>query len=601
MAEYDVNQKLHFEVWIADAVAHLFKVRLTISCARENQRLSLPQWIPGSYMIRHFARHIIELNAQDEQGKNLPIEKLNGHQWRLNNQAGKITLEYQVYAWDLSVRGAHLDQTHGFFNGTSLFLEPEGFSDVRCVLTLHQPEMPFAKNWRVATSMPAANSINKPDEYGFGEFECEDYQALIDHPVEMGELTIEAFDVKGIPHEIAFYGRHNADTKRIVNDLIPICERQIELFGKLPDCVDKYVFLVTVLGDGYGGLEHRSSTALHCSRKDLPQVGESEVSDDYINFLTLCSHEYFHTWNIKQIKPAQFLPYDLSKETYTQQLWIFEGFTSYYEDRLVYQAGVIDREQYLKCLAQVITRVHRGKGRTLQSAAESSFDAWTRFYMQDQNAPNAIVSYYAKGKLIALCLDLLIREQTGNEQSLDHVMQLLWRNYGAVQKGLNEKELEKILRNEFKLELDGFIQSAVYSTDELPLDELLSKAGVKLSWNTVSRYKELVSSESKTDVNLGALIKPHPSGAEVNVVYHDSNAYRAGLSTGDVIIAVNGLKVDASNLESMIASLQPEQECTIHSFRRDELMVSNFVLTTARPDTCSLSVNSDSTPAIEWL
>ncbi|WP_144394349.1 M61 family metallopeptidase [Pleionea sediminis] len=607
MAQNNQNDVMKYQVWIEDAAAHLFRVRLELDSARESQVFSLPQWIPGSYMIRNFARHIVQFKAYDAANQSIDYKKISGSTWQLKNTSRDVILEYQVYAWDLSVRGAHLDQTHAFFNGTSLFLFPEGMEESECELSIHKPKENFANDWVIATSMtPSGDATQhekpiKDSNVSTWDFFAEDYQELIDHPVEMADLTIELFDVLGVPHQLAIYGKHKADTQRIVADLKLICERQIQIFGELPNCVDKYVFLVTVLGNGYGGLEHRSSTALHCSRKDLPSQEDKSLSDNYINFLTLCSHEYFHTWNVKQIKPASFLPYDLSQETYTEQLWIFEGITSYYEDRITYEAGVINEEQYLKLIAQVITRVYRGAGRLTQSVAESSFDAWTRFYLQGENAPNAIVSYYTKGKLIALCLDLIIRQQTGNKQSLENVMQYLWQSYGSVHKGLEETELESLLKSEFKLELAEFIQQAVYSTEDLPLENLLKEAGVQLTWHTVQDYKNLTTDKDEAKVNLGALVKSHSMGAELSVVYHDSNAHLAGLSAGDIVIAIDGIKVDASSIDSRFSEYNPGDEVSVHSFRRDELMERKITLKAADKNTCSLKKESVEKPSIIWL
>lgn len=594
---------LHYEVTVEDAVAHLFRVTLTFEALIEGQILSLPNWIPGSYMIRDFSRHIVSFESFDEHGSPIKHSKIEKSSWKLDNQPGDIKVSYLVYAWDLSVRGAHLDQTHGFFNGTSLFLEPEGLSELPCKLTIVKPDGDFAKSWRLASSL----TESKVSEDGFGDYVCENYDELIDHPVEMGRLTMVDFDVAGTPHQLVIQGYPEQqirfiDLDRIKNDLSRICHKQVEFFGELPSCVKKYVFLVTVLPQGYGGLEHRSSTALHCSQADLITIKQKEHTDDYLNFLTLCSHEYFHTWNVKQIKPKAFLPYRLKSESYTRQLWIFEGFTSYYEDRLAYLAGVINDSEYLKLVSQVITRVERGKGQELQSVAESSFDAWTRFYMQDQNAPNAIVSYYSKGKLIALCLDLAIREQWSNKKSLDDVLKLMWELYGKRGVGLEEGELETILRKEFSIDIEQTVNDWVYDTARLPLAEFLEKAGIELSWHSVSSYKKLTTNDDEAEVNLGATVKAHVTGAEIVSVYHGSNAHLAGLSTGDCVIAVNHRKVDANNIESVIAGYSVGDEVIFHTFRREELMTMSVTLTAADKNTCMLSKVVESKKyTINWL
>jgi predicted metalloprotease with PDZ domain len=231
---------------------------------------------------------------------------------------------------------------------------------------------------------------------GFGRYRAQGSADLIDHPVEMGDFLHTQFLAAGTPHEIAIYGRHRADLGRLSRDLQKVCEEHANLFGELPP--DRYLFLMMVVGQGYGGLEHRDSTSLICSRADLPVPGQTEVTEGYRRLLGLCSHEYFHLWNVKRIQPARIQSSDLSGEVHTRLLWAFEGFTSYYDDLALVRCGLITERDYLDLLAQTITRVMRVNGRTKQSVAESSFDAWTKFYKQDENAPNAIVSYYAKGR-----------------------------------------------------------------------------------------------------------------------------------------------------------------------------------------------------------
>jgi predicted metalloprotease with PDZ domain len=594
---------MEYRVEVEDASAHLFRVTLILSNAQKNQLFRLPNWIPGSYMIRDFARHIVDFKAYDAEQNIIQFNKVDKSTWQLHNQEGSLKIIYSVYAWDLSVRGAHLDQTHAFFNGTSLFLEPVGFADSPCELIVEKPQDAFASAWSVATSMTPV-SIS---EQGFGRYSCVNYDELIDHPFEIGHILRVDFQVLGVPHELVFQGISPEESKlidfeRIKRDVAKLCGAAVQLFGELPRCVNKYVFLITVLPQGYGGLEHRSSTALHCSQFDLILKKQKKKTDEYINFLTLCCHEYFHTWNVKQIKPAVFSPYDLQSENYTQQLWIFEGFTSYYEDRLAYLSGVITEEEYLKLLAQVTSRVERGRGQLFQSVAESSFDAWTRFYMQDQNAPNAIVSYYTKGKLIALCLDLTLRQISANQYSLDDVMIYLWEHFGKVGRGLKEGELERILNNTFNLDLDATLYSWVYDKSQLPLKALLYKAGIEVVWRSVKSYKTLTSHEDETEVNLGATVKPHSLGAEIVTVYHGSNAHAAGLSTGDCVVAVNHRRVDASSIESVICRYSPGDLITFHAFRYDRLMNFTVELKQAEKNTCHLNKcdNKDSI-SIYWL
>ena len=412
-----------YTIQAVQPAAHLFEVSLRLAEPDPaGQVFSLPAWIPGSYMIREFARNIVSLSAE-AGGKAVPATKLDKHSWRLPaGIQGPVTLRYTVYAWDLSVRSAHLDQTHGFFNGTSVFLAAHGHEDAPHRVNIRPPKGLEDARWRVATSLPeAVGEKGAAERYGFGLYRADSYDDLIDHPVEMGTFTLGEFEACGVPHAVAITGRHDCDMGRLLADLKPVCERQIRLFGE-PAPMSRYVFLTTAVGDGYGGLEHRASTALLCSRADLPHVGMDEATDGYRQFLGLCSHEYFHTWNVKRIKPAAFVPYRLAEESYTRLLWAFEGFTSYYDDLMLVRSQRIGLDDYLGLLAKTITQVHKGSGRHKQSVAESSFEAWTKYYRQDENSPNAIVSYYTKGALVALLLDLRLRAESHGARSLDTLM-----------------------------------------------------------------------------------------------------------------------------------------------------------------------------------
>jgi predicted metalloprotease with PDZ domain len=391
--------------------AHTFTVSCTVPDPDPaGQCLALPAWIPGSYLIRDFARHIVTIRAECG-GKPWRLTKIDKHTWRAPAcpDGEALSVHCEIYAWDLSVRGAHLDQSHGFFNGTSVFLRVIGHEEAPCQVDIEAPPGPQYADWRIATALqPAHAEPGGAKAHGFGVYQAANYDELIDHPVEMGLFTLASFSACGVDHEIAISGRHDADIERIAADLARICAWQIRFFGE-PAPMSRYVFLVTAVGEGYGGLEHRASTALLCSRDDLPYPGMGKISEGYRKFLGLCSHEYFHTWNVKRIKPAEFIPYDLDRENFTTLLWFFEGFTSYYDDLALLRSGSIKLADWLEITAKTISSVQRGPGRRLQTLAESSFDAWSKFYRPDENTPNAVVSYYAKGALVALALDLTLR------------------------------------------------------------------------------------------------------------------------------------------------------------------------------------------------
>ena len=566
------REAVHYRIVPVDPALHLFEVTLTIvSPAAEGQVVSLPAWIPGSYMVREFARNITSIRAE-ASGRKLRLTKLDKHSWRAARCEGPLTFTYQVYAWDLSVRAAHLDQTHGFFNGTSVFLQVHGQENLRHIVDIQAPDGEAFVQWRVATSLPEL----KARRHRFGTYVANDYDELIDHPVEMGEFELIRFEAHGVPHEMVVTGRvPNLDKARLATDLKKICEYQIALFEpstrKAP--MGRYVFLTLAVGDGYGGLEHRASTALICSRADLPVLGQSAMSEGYRTFLGLCSHEYFHTWNVKRIKPAVFAPYDLRQENYTPLLWLFEGFTSYYDDLTLLRTGLIDAPAYLGLLAKTINGVLRGSGRLKQSVAESSFDAWTKYYRQDENAPNAIVSYYTKGSLVALLFDLTIRRETRGRKSLDDVMRVLWRRYGRQfytevgGRGVTEADVEALFDEVTGLRLKLLFDLAVRGTRDLPLQDIFAAFAV-----------EMTDKAKGGKPSLDVRTKKAGNDCQLANVFEGGAAHASGLSAGDVLVAMDGLRVTGANLDTLLRRYRADDKVTVHAFRRDELMTFDVTL-----------------------
>ena len=565
------QRSVQYRIVPIDPALHLFEITLTInSPALDGQVVSLPAWIPGSYMVREFARHITKLRAESS-GRKVRLVKLDKHSWRAARCEGPLVLSYQVYAWDLSVRAAHLDQTHGFFNGTSVFLRVHGQENDRHVVDIQPPAGETYADWRVATSLPEL----KARRHRFGTYVAQNYDDLIDHPVEMGTFELIRFEAYGVPHEMAITGRvPKLDKARLAADLKKICEYQIALFEpntkKAP--MDRYVFLTLAVGDGYGGLEHRASTALICARADLPVLGQPAMSDGYRTFLGLCSHEYFHTWNVKRIKPAVFAPYDLQQENYTPLLWLFEGFTSYYDDLALLRTGLIDAPTYLGLLAKTINGVWRGSGRLKQSVAESSFDAWTKYYRQDENAPNAIVSYYTKGSLVALLFDLTIRRDTRGRKSLDEVMRVLWRRYGrqfyeGTGRGVTEANVEAVFDEVTGLHLKPLFDLAVRGTRDLPLQDALAAFAVEMT------------DKAKTGKpSLDVRTKKSGNDCQIATVYEGGAAHASGLSAGDTLLAIDGLRVSAAHLDTMLQRYLVGDKVIVHAFRRDELMTFDLTL-----------------------
>ncbi len=580
---------LGYRIVPIDPQAHLFEVVLRVANPEPSGQLfSLPAWIPGSYLIRDFARQIVTIEARS-RGKPLRLEKRDKHTWQAAPCQGVLELRYRVYAWDLSVRGAHLDATHGFFNGASVFLRVHGRESEACGVRIDPPPGAEFPHWRVATTLPPAGA----PEFGFGDYQAGDYDELLDHPVEMGDFALASFEAGGARHDIALTGRHDTDFARLSADLRAVCATQVRFFEPRTRSapMTRYLFLVDAIGDGYGGLEHRASTALICSRNGLPYPGMTGLPPAYRKFLGLASHEYFHTWNVKRIKPQVFAPYELARESHTRLLWVFEGFTSYYDDLLLLRSGVLGVEDYFEALGETIANVMRGPGRALQSVTASSFDAWSRYYRQDENSPNAIVSYYTKGALVALALDLTIRQRSAGKRSLDDVMRHLWRRFGRaferVGAGLEEGAFPAELEAVTGLKLGRQIRAWTEGTADLPLTRLLRGAGVKLALHAATKGGAL----------LGAKLVTRAGALEIATAYSDGPAERAGLAGGDVIIAADGLRVDEAGLQALLERRRAGQKLRLHAFRRDELLACEVVLAAPPPSEPKLTLEARASAA----
>ena len=461
---------LHYRIEPADLHAHLFHVTLTIAQPAAQQRVALPVWIPGSYMVREFAKNLQNLRATQGR-RSVLVQQLDKATWQVDAAPGKpLVLSYAVYALDNSVRTAWLDASRGFFNGTSLCLQVAGQETLPHTLELVSTRATAA--WHVATGLPTVAT----DTRGFGSYVADDYDALVDHPFELGHFWSGEFKACGVPHRFVVAGAAPSfDGARLLADTQKICEAEIRFWhprGKPPHT--NYVFMLNAVDDGYGGLEHRNSTALICTRRDLPRVGDKRSSEGYTTLLGLISHEYFHTWNVKRLKPAAFAQFDYSRENYTHQLWFFEGFTSYYDDLLLRRAGLLDDAAYLRLLNKTINQVDQTPGRLVQSVAESSFDAWVKYYRQDENTPNATVSYYTKGALVALCLDLTLRAEGTTD--LDEVMRSLFKRCKGGP--MSEADLLDVLQLLAGRSLAPELAQWVHSTDTLPLQPLLERHGV---------------------------------------------------------------------------------------------------------------------------
>jgi predicted metalloprotease with PDZ domain len=593
MVKYIVKpHQLHAHLWEIEIHWHQEKC--------ENLAFSLPNWVPGSYMIRDFSRHIINIEANNQQGA-LKLNQLQKNEWLVLDSSGDCTLRYWVYGFDLSVRGSYLDQYRGYFDGASLFMSCDAFAEESCQLTVQLSDELIAQEWQVASSMLMTRHNIAAGQY---EYEAKSYAALIDHPFEMGKLQHFSFDVNGIVHRLVVSGQTGDwDAAKLLADVEKICAAQHHFFdGVVP--FEEYVFLLYVGQDIYGGLEHRSSTALMADRRSLPTAKTMANDEDYVGLLGLFSHEYFHAWNVKSLKPAVFQPYNLQQEVYTTLLWFFEGVTSYYDDGFLLQAGVINQETYLKTLVKSITRVHQGSGRFRQSIAESSFNAWSKFYKQDENSSNAIVSYYQKGSLAALCLDATIRQRTGNQKSLDTVVQTLMAEYWKTGQGLLEDVWLAKAEAICDCDLADVYQAVVHGIDELPLVDALAHFGVALQFlpSLRSQMGDLVQTwpVSKSDVvDFGARTQKSDAGLLIQAVFDGGLASQAGLAANDTVVAINGFHHSQFDDELKRQSLG--DTVSLHYFRQGVLQQTHMELTPSKNSAAYLMIENPSALACWWL
>lgn len=587
--------KVAFHFSIADVTSHYLDVTLSFTpAALEPVLLSMPAWIPGSYLIRNFARHVVAIAASDRQGP-LTVQATDKHSWQLTHRGLPVEVCYRIYAFDLSVRACYINDEVAVINPAACCLAVEGLTGVPHTV-LMSPVAGKAQ-WRCATGLQRAVAT---DLFAFGTYQADDYLQLIDSPLLLGELAVRSFELDGITHYQVYAGALLADLDRVARDLQPVLAKHIGLFGALPADLTEYWFLNWVVDNGYGGLEHHNSTLLLLSRYDLPNPQQpEELSDDYQNYLALCSHEYFHTWWVKRAKPTSFLQYQLQAEQYTSQLWLYEGFTSYYDDLALVRAGVINPEQYLTTLSKTISRVSRAPSNNSQSLADSSFYAWTKFYQQDENAINAVVSYYAKGSLVALCLDAELRSR---RLSLDGLMQQCWHAFGVSGLGSDEQGFwQQLTFYSNDPVLTDMVRRWVEHPEALPLANALCKLGVQLDWRGAQSPQDL---SGKAPVALprafGALYQSNDNGLQISAVAQGSAAAAAGLMAGDVIIAVAGLKATEKNFQAMLSRHPLGAKVSLHLFRQQRLLTTELHLTAAPEVIAMLTIVQDE-PAQAWL
>jgi predicted metalloprotease with PDZ domain len=548
--------RLHYQVAMPHPESHLFEVTLQVSGWQAAALdLKMPVWTPGSYLVREYARHIQNFRVDASLG----WSKLAKNHWQVQTQGlSEITVRYQVFANELTVRTNHLDASHGYFNGAALFFYVPGYQQEPVRVTIQPPP-----RWRVTTPLPLSE---QPEAYG-SSFEAPDFDTLVDSPFEIGQHPLYEFEVLGKPHRLAIWGQGNANPAQIVADTQKIIETEAALFGGLP--YDDYLFILHQTAQGFGGLEHKNACSLI-----YPRFG-FQAEESYQRFMQLVAHEFFHLWNVKRIRPKALEVFDYDAENYTPSLWFSEGTTSYYDVMLPFRAGIYDARTCLRLLSKEITRFLTTPGRQVQPLSESSFDAWIKLYRRDANSDNNQISYYLKGEMVSLLLDLLIRARHANQRSLDDVLRRLWQEFGQPEVGFTPEQLEAVIASVTNTDLTDFFQHCLHSTEELSFNEYLEPFGLRLVAESTAELPPFLGLNASSD-----------GGRElIRFVEFGSPAQQAGIDPDDELLALDGIRVKASQLVDRLKNYRPGDTIQLTVFHQDELRTYPVRLAAPRPKT----------------
>ncbi len=502
--------EIAYTVSMSKPYTHLIEVEMHVKWAQMPDRteLKMAVWTPGSYLIREYARQVQGFAVKDATGTALAWQKTNKNTWAVDIKGSKeIVATYQVYANELTVRTNELNDEHGFWNNAATLMFVKDQLKVSSMVTVK----PYG-NWKVATGLPrVAGETNT--------FKAENVDVLFDSPFEVSDFKEISFDVEGKPHRIIFSGEGNYDMKQTAADVAKIVEEAYKIFGELP--YNDYTFIVNLRGGG--GLEHLNSTALQTNRFSF------KPESRYEGFLGLVAHEYFHAFNVKRIRPDALGPFDYENENYTKLLWVAEGGTEYYSNILLRRAGLLTDKDFLKDKAKAIKALQERPGRFEQSLENSSFDAWIKYYRPDENAVNTQISYYDKGEIVNMMLDITIRGASNGAKSEDDVMRYLYTEFFKKNKNFTPEDFQKTAEMMAGKSLDDFFSKYVRGTADIDYNSIVNVLGLKLAVKDGADTAYLGADTVEDNGRLN--IKSLPAGTP---------AYEYGLNTGDQIVAIDG-------------------------------------------------------------
>ncbi len=534
---------IHYQVAMPQPENHLFEVTLhLVGYPFSTLDLKLPVWTPGSYLVREYAKHLQDFTAFADN-KPLIWRKISKNHWQVETaNVSDVTIKYRIFANELTVRTNHLDSTHGYFNGAALFFRLPEFDKQPIFVTIVTP----TSEWRVTTALP-------PVPGQVNTFCALDFDTLVDSPFEIGSHQVYHFQVCDKPHELAIWGRGNFQAQQMIADITKIIEVEAQMFGGLP--YERYVFLVHLFAQAYGGLEHKNSCSLIYQRFGFRD------REKYDRFMQLVAHEFFHLWNVKRIRPKELEVFDYDQENYTPCLWFCEGTTSFYDLLIPLRAGIYDVKSFLNNWGKEITRYLTTPGRKVQPLSESSFDAWIKLYRQDANSGNSQISYYLKGEMISLLLDLLIRCRHHNKRSLDDVMVQMWQKFGKGEIGYTSEQLQEVIASVAGIDLSDFFKRYIDGTEELPFNQYLEPFGLQLV------------PQIETEPYLGMRVGNEHGRDIIKFVEVGSPAQLAGIDPGDELLAIDGIKVTANQLSDRLKDYQPTDMIQVAVFHQDELRI----------------------------
>jgi predicted metalloprotease with PDZ domain len=570
-----------YRVAIPEPSTHELHVEMDVPAlpAQITAQLVFPAWAPGSYLVRDFVRHVYGLTITDTRGQPLPQRRLDKQRWEVTTGGRAFRVRYRVFAFEASVRTSFVDDSHAYWNGTSVFFYVDGETARPCRVTVVPPP---DSGWRVDTALPRVGARGH-------QFAAADFDELVDSPFEAGTHSLTRFRAGAAIFELALYGRTNADRRRLVDILRRVVIATADIFGGYP--FKRYLFIVHALPVRTGGLEHKASVTM-----DIAGLAFEEEAG-YHSFADLAAHEFFHVWNVKRIRDHVLGPFDYTRENYTRLLWFHEGFTDYLANLIILRAGVLREALFWKWIAEDYPRFANRPGRNVTPLDELSFEAWIKLYKPAENHINATVSYYEKGLWAGMVLDLLLRGRTGGRRGLPDLFRRLWDQFGTHDRPIGEAEVRAAAASVAGASMDDFFDRYIHGLDELPLLPLLRRAGLlvrqRAAWEPEDAEAARRDRVKEQRQRAWSGISLHPERTAIRNVIPGSPADRAGLTFNDEIVAVSGNRVNATTFARRLADHRPGDQCRIAFFRREILQEATLILTENPERTLTIKPDPD--------